>query len=463
MQQRKGFTLVEMMVAMALTLFIMVILSQAFVAALETFRQLKSIGDMEERLRSVSTLLRRELAADHFEGRKRLSDPGFFYNGPPREGFFRIYQGSATVLPGTPGAVDIWEGYDSDFIGSTRATDHLLHFTVKLRGNNPQDFFSANIGADAASPLILYQSPTDSRYQASGSGSYTSQWAEVAYFLRANGDMTGGTPGTMNPPLPMFSLYRRARLLVPNNQLVNYAPPVGQTTTPTIPNPPETDAAGYYPVTAYANVSCSEPTGPFPAAVYFNSPNDITIPDRRFAMSPNNGATNNPLITYSIANGSYPILADNGTIATPGADLLLTDVISFDIRFLMPQSAAPRMNPTTGGLIDPFIDLYDSEAQIAGAATLPVLQLAPPPALPPAGPSNTLFANFSATGVPAGPKVFDTWSSVNDGVYNYSSWATTGTATSLPLQLNIQAIKITLRIWDKKTQRTRQVSFIQDM
>src|SRR5439155_10425507 len=45
-QKRQGFTLVEMLVAMALTIFIMVIMSEAFVAGLETFRQLKAIGDM---------------------------------------------------------------------------------------------------------------------------------------------------------------------------------------------------------------------------------------------------------------------------------------------------------------------------------------------------------------------------------------------------------------------------------
>ena len=40
---REGFTLVEMLVAVALTLFIMVLLSQAFAAGLEAFRHLKGI------------------------------------------------------------------------------------------------------------------------------------------------------------------------------------------------------------------------------------------------------------------------------------------------------------------------------------------------------------------------------------------------------------------------------------
>lgn len=45
-----GFTLIELMVAMALTLFIMTILSQAFTLAIDTFSALKGIGDMQVNL-----------------------------------------------------------------------------------------------------------------------------------------------------------------------------------------------------------------------------------------------------------------------------------------------------------------------------------------------------------------------------------------------------------------------------
>src|SRR6266498_1920925 len=94
MQQRQGFTLVEVLVAMALTIFIMVILSQCFVAGLETFRQLKAIGDMESNMRTATTVLRSDLAADHFESKRRLSDVPFWIQGPPRMGYFRLWQGS---------------------------------------------------------------------------------------------------------------------------------------------------------------------------------------------------------------------------------------------------------------------------------------------------------------------------------------------------------------------------------
>ena len=45
-----GFTLIELLVAMALIVFIMTILSQAFSEGARTFRHLKEIGDLDERL-----------------------------------------------------------------------------------------------------------------------------------------------------------------------------------------------------------------------------------------------------------------------------------------------------------------------------------------------------------------------------------------------------------------------------
>src|SRR5262245_19865485 len=97
MRNRSAFTILEMMVVIALTLFIMIVLQQSCSAGLDTFRDLKALGDMEEELRGATGLLRRDLAADHFEGKRRLSDRSIWAPNPPREGFFRVYQGAAPV------------------------------------------------------------------------------------------------------------------------------------------------------------------------------------------------------------------------------------------------------------------------------------------------------------------------------------------------------------------------------
>src|SRR6516165_1368890 len=74
MRRRSGFTLVELMVSLALTVFIMAILSEAFVTGLESFRKLRAMAELEQGMRTVESILRRDLQANHFEGDKRLSE-----------------------------------------------------------------------------------------------------------------------------------------------------------------------------------------------------------------------------------------------------------------------------------------------------------------------------------------------------------------------------------------------------
>src|SRR5258707_7665 len=46
--KQSGFTIVELLIAMALIVFIMTILDQAFSAGVRAFRELVAVGDMEE-------------------------------------------------------------------------------------------------------------------------------------------------------------------------------------------------------------------------------------------------------------------------------------------------------------------------------------------------------------------------------------------------------------------------------
>jgi len=280
-RKRSGFTLVELLVSMALIIFIMVILSQAFSSALTSFRQLKAIGDMQERMRSATTILRNDLAQDHFEGKRRLSDP-FFFNaalnqGPAREGFIHLRQGA--------GGQDENNDSTGDQVPARRRTGHVLHFSIKLRGNSRDHFMTAKIPAN--SPLLTTRStyfdhPADARYQDSLT-SYTSQWAEVAYFLQPTGTSAGTTP--------LFTLYRTQMLAVPDNSLLNW--PVSAPAVPASALP------------QYLEMSC-RPNG---AGLYFNTPTDLTVATRR------------------AFNSASP---DPNRAATQ----ILTDVISFDVQIL---------------------------------------------------------------------------------------------------------------------------------
>jgi prepilin-type N-terminal cleavage/methylation domain-containing protein len=518
--RRQGFTLVEMMVSLTLVLFIMVILSQAFQAGLETFRLLKGVGDMDERLRSVATILRRDLTADHFEGKRRISDASFWTLGPPREGFFRVWHGTSYVDPRNPPPPAIlppsdWrnfiDGRDGDGIPTTRATDHIMHFSVKLRGNKPQDFVSAKVPTQMLqTPSTFFNFAPDARYQTGPD--YSSQWFEVMYCLRQTGttvvpDSPAGGPGT-----PLYVLIRRQLVVVPDNTQLNWGPTAQQFRV-----------SNASQLSQYAEVSCQKKTNSlspnallFPQDVgdplHFNNPTDLTIPARRFGMVPSlptqggqlasqrerAGLPSVPLIDPNVPGAALnrgrncPILGEmiyqnkkygpsglpawlnswlaagglfGGIFLDPftnqalppvwhdnpimqGADVLLSDVVSFEVKVLTPSRHVQNpnhdpLNPYLSLPANEFVDLFDST--LIDKTGL------------------SLHKNAVFTG-PSAPRVFDTWSSLKDDTYDYSSWAISGSPVSAPMpNVQIQALQITIRVWDKRTQQTRQITLVQDM
>ena len=301
MQKRAAFTLVEMLVSMALILFIMVILSSAFSTGLQVFRQLKGLGDMEERLRSTSQILRRDLAAYHFENYRKLSDPNFWTVGPPQQGFFRILQ--SAQIPS--------EGFDGDNY-STRATSHILHFTSKLSGQGQGDFATSNLNplllGSAATQIIASQ---DGHYNQASSTQYRGRWYEVAYFLRPTvGNLTTGSSG-----VPLYTLYRRQRGIIDNANLIQNV----------------TQTASLFP-----EIACQQ-NG---TSLSFWRPDDLNLPTRRFGVNTTNGMPTDtyqdPITLKTIYTYPYLGEADPTNANLQGADLLLSDVISFEVKALVP-------------------------------------------------------------------------------------------------------------------------------
>jgi prepilin-type N-terminal cleavage/methylation domain-containing protein len=415
MRRRQGFTLVELLVSLALIIFIMAILSEAFVTGIKTFRDLKALGDLNARLRTATNLLRDDLSADHFTGRKRLSDLNFWSQGPPRLGFVRLYQGSP--LSTNPADPYFLEGTDVDGVESVRATNHAIHLTVKKRGNELKDFFTTKVPLN--SPLLFLGQP-DSRYQDvlnPNTQILKGQLAEVAWFLRPNGAFAGNTP--------LFALYRRQLLVVPDNRINWSTPPLIQAN----------QASDYLEVSAQPRTINGQ------NILYVNNPTDLTVPQRRFGMDPNlDGGVF--LLGPSPNYANYPILGQNDpklplSQDLASADLIMTDVLSFSVRVLLNGQ-------------NRFVDLTDDVVQAYSN-------------------NNPLF--YDKNNRPKLPAVFDTWTDLNDDpAANYVSWAAPGNAKSIPLlqnannqQISIVALQITLRVWDVKTQQARQVTIIQDM
>jgi prepilin-type N-terminal cleavage/methylation domain-containing protein len=453
MRRRAGFTLVEMLVAMALILFIISILVSAFVAGLKSVADFKAAGDLAEKERAVLTLLRRDLAADHFEGKKRLSQPDFWADGPPREGFFRIYQGISDKPEGMAPLFADLDGIPSYYQVST-----ALHYTVKLRGNTRGDFFSADV--PQGSPLLSAAGLglQERRFEDSPN-SYNAQWAEVAVFLAPATNAVGVlefTDGAM--PQPLFTLYRRQRLAVPDNSLVQ--PPIPYQ------SPQAFDAAGN---NLYLETSTNLQLRDANGNLYFNSPRDLTMPVRRLGMDPANAAG---VFNLFYGGANYPIMAQenvgyvfaqNGPLNTnyQSADLLVTDVLSFDVRVIVDEPIPQQNGQVVQGGTD-FEDLYNLTDPNS-----PTRPLDPRDAT---GKTRVYYAFNNS--YPNNARVFDTWSSVTqpDANFDYSGWAQPGNASSAPIlndtmgnKIRIKAIQITLRVWDFKTKKTRQVTMVQDL
>jgi hypothetical protein len=430
--------------ALILFLFIMVILTEAFSAGLDTFRQLKAIGDMQERMRSVAIILRNDLKYDHFDEVRgnRLSDQDLRTQPPPDNGYFRIWQQSPHTIPPAPapqpqGAPlynvylqgSIAEGMDGDQVPVARATQSWMAFTVHLHGTGPDKYLTGGLpttGAEAPANQALQQNgPAD--LQQSYPNSMLSQWAEVAYFLRPV-ILAGNAQETANGT-PLYALYRRQRLLA-------------RTNSATLQQPGSPGQQGSWPY--YYNVSFPQPTnGP----VQVNTPQSITVPTNRFGMDPSApagvaSATPPPLPATDVWR--LQDLLGGTTSPQSGDDLLLNDVISFDIKVLQ-EGGSYGNTSYDGKLVPVFVDL----------------------------PAASLNRNitFQTLPPPQGPvSVFDTWTTQGPPNTYGAHWNDNpnpaGGATQaylLPLKMRILALQITIRVWDEKTQRSRQVTIVQDM
>jgi prepilin-type N-terminal cleavage/methylation domain-containing protein len=309
MLRRRGFTLIELLVAAALMLFILVILTEAFGTALRAFRDLKAVGDMEGRLQAASAILRRDLSADHFDGRKRLSELSARLDDVPREGFFRIL---APVVPPN-------EGQDSDGLNSRRVTNHLLHFSIKLRGNGRDTFFPATVTQDRllrTGRTTFFDHAPDTRYQEPNAPDvYPGQWAEAAYFL-------GRLPDYQTPDgTPLYALLRSQLVVVANNldnaNLVFNVDPLDPTM-----------------LARYAEMSC-QPDARL-NRLYFNTPRDLVKRTYQYPDPP----PNDLLVSRRAFDPANPTLR--------AASVLLTDVVSFEVQALRGREFADLPQFDTG-------------------------------------------------------------------------------------------------------------------
>jgi prepilin-type N-terminal cleavage/methylation domain-containing protein len=457
---KKGFTLVELLVSMAIIIFMLSIMSQAFVIATTCMSGLKGVGELLDKGRPVLAVLQKDLSAYHFDGNKRLSDADFWDNGPPRQGYFKIYEGYSegkafnplidlpdlkSNPPKVPIESDIIkenEGKTTDGVTYQRSgyiSDHRLAFTSRLSGKNPEDFYvtafeqyfdNNGIHPDYLNLIglfnfntVLQASKNSKRYDFTP-GVLHSQWAEIAYFTKANNRTANGTP--------LMDLYRQQKAVLPSNAEAN-ALAISDTMPPVPPYQLNTSKMPYY-----ENFSCRLNAG----NIYFNSPSDLTIPSNR------------------MASGSPNILP-----AHFKSDLLITDVISFDVRIL-PDSSFQDFS-LVSSLLPSLTFRYN---QIQNTLTFPCIFDTWTTGN--GGGTQYDIGNFN-TGVWQ-PTVWDSSKSPvapapNTGInpatlipiWNHNRSGMAGNIFTPSKGLRINAIQVSIRLWDEKSQKAREFKIIQ--
>ncbi|MBI3409449.1 MAG: prepilin-type N-terminal cleavage/methylation domain-containing protein [Planctomycetes bacterium] len=430
---RQGFTLIEMLVAMTLTIFVMVILSQCFILGLETFSNLKTIGDMQEKLRTATNLLRNDLIQDHFEAKRRLTDADIFTTRP-REGFFKVSQLYASGVDGLDADNLYSLNASTDALLAARNNGHVLNFTNKQRGNRREKFYTALCRLNLLGVQTNYfNQSSDSLFQ-DQAGTYTSPWAEIAYFVIK----TGSTVEPLNPlsniGTPIYALYRSQYLITPDNTAVNNVSP---------PFPDTVNDAGGVAFGSYENIACTYLASDA-TKLYFSNPADAaeappvlgtpgvqfkrTFESRLYGVL-TNPAPRAPLDLTSLTQADTRIL---------GASLVLTDVLSFQVQVITGPVNYQGTNylgtndptypgyPGVDGNKENFVDPIKFKYQTIA------------PAVAPAGLG------------------FD--SSTSNAFYSDAPAVPTTTFSQ-----KVIGLKITIRLWDGGTRQVRQVTIIQDL
>ena len=503
---REAYSLVELLVAMAIIIFMLSIMSQAFVIATTCMQGMKTVGELIERVRPVMNIMQRDLSADHFDGTKKLCDSNFWDYGLPREGYFSIIQGGGSEQ-------EIPSSGSVKYYISNSTSNHALTFTSRLPGKNPTEFYSAEYpSAHKVRMNAIYNYPNAS-YSAFPAYMMVQnakrfdfipdiihcKWAELAYFIKPNGSVVPKDPAGSYVDLPLHDLYRQQRVILPDVSDMNKAGISNATPDP------------FYQFSHYVDTATN--------IVVFNQPSDVTAPWKRFG---NRGVAPAGLPNFK----AYADLNGRNDFGN-NSDLVLTNVISFDVRIIndsnldflnlvapMVEAAVPGTPVVANGGVTlipvlfggknyllgnpPIIKVYGGGG-VGATATATILNgivsainvinpgtgyTSPPnvliynDALSEYQKINTPnYFNYSATSTFA---IFDTWTMERSqdptknydlGDLSYGTWQpSTGISGNYQVPfwngitnkgIKINAIQITIRVWEDKTNQARDFVLIQ--
>jgi hypothetical protein len=399
LRPRRAIGLVELMVAMALSIGIMWILAESFKMGLDFTRHARSTGSMMTQLDGARAVLARDLLAEHFlrdenkpNGGVRLSDQRLDWLNnsgqgwsPPTGGFVRIISPTVDTLQTV---------YDTDNFAMNTAANHAIHMTSILPATD-QNPYSATIGTTV----------------------FTSRAAEVAYLLVDSGLRTSPDP-TLGRPL--YNLIRRQRLVALTADEVTAL------------------AAG---VLADTNADVIAHNGTQARTLA-----DIRDPSVRLNVQPSAlPPVGSGPPTFGISHARY------------GEDLLLSNVLSFEVMV----DWAPNVNGVNGPVgsrLGPRPFTGDPAVSAVSADRQPSY-----PGLPNSDyPFDHLGAIKVQNNVGPGVFDTWIGSPLNP-TWNIGLNTDSPNAQKLPLAVRVKQMRITIRIFDTKTKQARQSSIVVDM
>ena len=347
----RGLTLVEMLVAMTLTLLLMGAVAQIFGMLGQGVNGSRSVAELGSRMRSTAYRLRQDLAG-------MTVDPKPPVRPDANSGYLEIIEGpetdQITYLSGQAfdkssgsNATGKWVGTSQPYQGIVGSDDRLVGDVDDVL------LFTTRSTSD------MFAGRADSRNTNLVGTTLKSPLAEVIWFCRP-------TVNTSDPQT--YTLYRRQRLIKAHPG----APPFLDTTAASPQNsfggPPNTlPFTNWSTIYALTDVSCRREG----SLVFPNTLGDLTRRDNRFL---HNGSTLAEFPHPFYANSYDPMshTFDNNPTRF-GEDIILTNVIAFDVRVWDPDSPIKGLPATiqTGNnnnpsqiAVSPGDPLYEDSAAV---------------------------------------------------------------------------------------------------
>ena len=463
---RRAFTLIEMLVSLAITLIMMGAVTTLFGLITDNVSGARAGIEMADRLRACRNRLQADLQAVTVGTMQPPLRP------ENDEGYFEYIEGI---------------NYDKAFVTGGNLSplgdcDDVLMFTVRSRGE----------------PFVG---------KLNGTGTVESQVAEVMYFAVPNGPILDAT--TPGNPTQLYTLYRRVLLVLPGLRVTN----------PGLFSPLSPTTQAFYDLND-VSVHVESPTGG-PLLVP-NTLGDLTKPECRFAhygssdlfpfpLNRNSPNRTGPLTNRPIGNNAFLVPFINTAFANRvGDDVLMTNVLAFDVQVYDPNAPVSitsnvAVTPTDAGAAGAqvasgaFVDLgstyIGSTTPLFNATVRRTVTgtLSPSPLLPMnkwsqlvsgvllnPPPTNTNDGSSSFT--------YDTWSLhyENDGVLqnsnpSYQDLASNGLddagpggaadgivdnlpecETLAPFAAKIRGIRVIVRAYEPSSQQVREITVVQD-